>query len=113
MQHRKPKNLHESFDVISRIKELMELRGWSETELSKRSGITQSTISSWLAQHKTPGTVSIERICAGFGITITEFFMTDRDKSVYLTDIQKKLVKASLKLSDKTLERLIRYINSL
>ena len=37
-------------DVLARIIELRDARGWSEYQLAEKSGMAQSTISSWFAK---------------------------------------------------------------
>lgn len=64
------------FDVLSRIKELREARGWSVYHLAKRSGIPQSTIATWYQKNLYPPIDKIEILCQTFGISLTEFFST-------------------------------------
>ena len=61
-------------DVQKRIKDLMELRGWTEYQLAERSGLPQSTISSWYRKNMVPTIPSLEKICTAFGITLSQFF---------------------------------------
>ena len=49
-------------------------RNWSEYQLSQASGISRSTISSWYSKHQTPSVPSLEKICVGLGITLSQFF---------------------------------------
>ena len=62
------------FDVLSRIKELREARGWSVYHLAKLSGIPQSTIATWYQKNLYPPVDKIEILCQTFGIFLTEFF---------------------------------------
>lgn len=62
------------FDVLSRIKELREARGWSVYHLAKLSGIPQSTIATWYQKGLYPPVDKIESLCQAFGISLTEFF---------------------------------------
>ena len=72
-------------------------RSWSEYALAENSGLTQSTISTWRRRNLQPNVASIEKICAGFGITLSQFFQ--EEDSVYLTKEQKKLLDLWAKLS--------------
>ena len=101
------------FDVLERISFLMSERGWSQNELAKRAGMTQSTVSSWYSRNYCPSVPTIERVCKAFGITLTEFFLTDDDHSITLTEKQRKLLLAASKLSDVQLDKLIKLIESL
>ena len=49
-----------TFDVLARIREEQDKRSWSDYELAERSGITQSTISTWYKRGIEPGVCSIE-----------------------------------------------------
>ena len=53
-------------DVLARITKLRLDRGWTEYELAKRSGLPQSTISTWYSKNMLPTVTSLESICKGF-----------------------------------------------
>jgi len=61
-------------DSKSRIKELMEERGWTIYELSKRSGLAQTTISNMWKRNTEPTIPSLRQLCNAFGITLSQFF---------------------------------------
>lgn len=61
-------------DTKTRIKELMDERGWTIYELSKRSGLAQTTISNMWKRNTEPTIPSLRAICNGFGITLAQFF---------------------------------------
>ena len=86
-----------TFDILGRIEQERLSRGWSEYALAENSGLTQSTISTWRRRNLQPNVASIEKICAGFGITLSQFFQ--EEDSVYLTKEQKKLLDLWAKLS--------------
>lgn len=74
-------------DVLKRITELRKDRNWSEYQLSKAADLPQSTISSWYSKEMQPSLSSLEKICAGFGITPSQFF-SDGEGPVYLSKAQ-------------------------
>lgn len=78
-------------DILSAITELREMRGWSEYQLAERSGLPQSTISSWYRKHMIPTVPSLEKICTAFGITLSQLFASG-DDPVSLTDSQRELL---------------------
>lgn len=92
MEREKP-----TFDILGRIEKERAARNWSEYALAENSGLTQSTISTWRRRNLQPNVASIEKICAGFGITLSQFFQ--EEDSVYLTKEQKKLLDLWAKLS--------------
>ena len=61
-------------DVIGRIKQLCQTRGWSYYRLAKESGITYSTLNTLLRKAYCPAVPTLCRICDGFGITLEQFF---------------------------------------
>lgn len=67
------------FDILGKINAERNLRGWSEYHLAEKSGLTQSTISTWKKRNIEPSVASIEKICNGFGITLAEFFHDERE----------------------------------
>ena len=79
-------------DVLSAITTYREERGWTEYQLAERSGLPQSTISSWYRKNMIPTIPSLEKICAAFGITLSQLF-AEGDTPVSLTNSQQKLLE--------------------
>ena len=69
------------FDVLARIDQEKKVRNWTDYALAKNSNIPQSTISSWYRKDIIPSIASIEKICDGFGMTLSEFFYLPTDDS--------------------------------
>ena len=61
-------------DVLQEITKLRLERGWSEYELAKNTGLSQSTISTWYGKGQVPTIQTLEKVCRGFGITLSQFF---------------------------------------
>ena len=78
-------------DILERILEERKKRNWSEYQLAQNSGITQSTISTWYRKHMQPSISSLEKICSGFGITLSEFFSDS--EAVELSSEQIEILK--------------------
>ena len=60
--------------VHNRINELCEERGWSSYKLAKECGIPYSTYYNTISRNTIPKLETIEKICEGFDITLSEFF---------------------------------------
>lgn len=60
--------------IIKRMEELRQKQNMSYYELSKRAGMTQSSISNLISRQCTPKISTLEKICDGFGITLAQFF---------------------------------------
>ncbi len=79
-------------DVLQTITEYREARGWTEYQLAEKSGLPQSTISSWYRKGMVPTIPSLEKICTAFGITLSQLFAGE-DDAVLLSPAQKKLLE--------------------
>lgn len=78
-------------DILEIIKRDREARGWSEYQLAERSGLPQSTISSWYIKGMTPSFASLEKICDAFGVTLSQFF-AEGDTRIALTPSQREML---------------------
>lgn len=78
-------------DILSVITQYREERGWTEYQLAERSGLPQSTISSWYRKKIIPTVPSLEKICMAYGITLSQLF-AEGDDLVALTATQQKLL---------------------
>lgn len=90
-------------DVLQEITRLRMERGWSEYELAKNAGLSQSTISTWYRKGQVPTIQTLEKVCRGFGITLSQFF-AEGDDAIFLTQAQKELLDNWSILSPKQRE---------
>ena len=100
-------------DAKARIKELMAERNWSEYRLAIASGLSQSTVANIFNRNTTPSVATLESICAGFGITLAQFFA--EGDMVELTAEQKEMFLAWSSLSKdqkEVLNQLIRVMKA-
>lgn len=86
-------------DILSTISAYREDRGWTEYQLAERSGLPQSTISSWYRKNMVPTITSLEKICNAFGITLSQLF-SEGEAPVSLTASQKKLLERWSRLNE-------------
>ena len=96
-------------DTHARLHQLLEKRGWTEYKPSKECGLAQSTIGNIFRRNTVPSIATLETICKGFGITMSQFFaetdmieMTPDMKAlldcwIYLTPNQKSAAIQMLK----------------
>ena len=87
-------------DILSTITAYRQARGWTEYQLSERSGLPQSTISSWYRKNMVPTVPSLEKICEAFGITLSQLFAGD-DTPIVLTAKQKEMLERWDRLNDE------------
>ena len=52
----------------------MEERGWSAYRLAQRAGLSQSAISNLFHRGTLPSIPTLEAICGGMGLTLSQFF---------------------------------------
>ena len=97
-------------NVIERMNQLMEERGWSVYKLAQQSGLSVSTLAHIYRRHTTPSLSTLEAICKAFGITLSQFFsegdtlfpLTVEQKQLFdtwanLTPAQKELIRALIR----------------
>ena len=61
-------------DVLDRLRELLRERSWTEYRLAKECGLSESTIHNIYRRNAQPSIYTLETICKGFGITLSQFF---------------------------------------
>ena len=100
--------------VQQRIIELMRERGWTEYRLAKKCGLSQSTIANIYRRDTVPSIATLEVICNGFGITLSQFFAAEEmveltpdlkavfDSWVNLTPEQKAAALQMLRAMDQS-----------
>lgn len=79
-------------DVLASIERLRIERGWTEYYLAERVGLPQSTISTWYRKNMIPTLPSLEKICNGLGITLSQLF-AEGEEAVSLTENQRVLLE--------------------
>ena len=91
-------------DAKARIRELMAERKWSEYRLAIASGLSQSTVANIFNRNTTPSIATLESICAGFGITLAQFFA--EGEMVEMTEEQREMFSAWSTLTKEQKEAL-------
>ena len=95
-------------DIIERIKELRDARGWSTNQLALEAELTQSTLASLLnpKQNSLPSLETLMRLCNAFGITPAQFFL-EEEQSELVSAQEKLLLEQFRKLSDQKREAVL------
>ncbi len=63
--------------TLTRIRELLEQRNWSLYKLSQEANIPYSSLNSLFQKNNQPTLTTLEKICIGFHISVSEFFYDD------------------------------------
>ncbi len=98
--------------IINRIRQLCERKHMSMYALSKRSGISQSSLSNLMKRGSTPSFFTLDRICDGLGITLAQFFSDERE-ILDLTEEQKKVLQAWDRLTDREKQAVAIYVRGM
>lgn len=99
--------------ILDKITEMRVARHWSEYQLAEKSGLTQSTISSWYRKDLVPSIPSLTKICDAFGITLSQFFLDDSNEVVLLNKPQMELIDAASKLDETQYKALVHFLKTL
>ena len=91
-------------DALERVRQMMDERHWTEYRLAKETGLPLSTITNMFRRQNAPTIPTLEMICQGFGITLSQFFAR-QSNMVELTQEQMAMFQrwATLTKEQKTL----------
>lgn len=99
--------------ALERVQQLIDERHWTPYRLSKESGLPQSTVTNLFNRNYDPSITTLEAICGGLGITMSQFFA--EGELVELTPEQKRFFNdwAVLSPEDKLLvEQLVKKLKT-
>lgn len=98
-------------DLQGKIRALMEARGWTVYRLAKESGVSWSTVRNMFNRNTEPTVPTLEALCKGLGITLTELLLgTDYPE---LNDQQKELLARWEQLSPNDKELYLDLLRSM
>ena len=95
--------------ILDKIVDYRLRRGWTEYMLSVRSALPQSTISCWYCKGTAPTVASLQKICAAFGITMSQLFAEGNEVGS-LTDGQMRILNCWDLFSDGQKETFLRLL---
>jgi len=98
--------------IAKRIKELCEKKHMSMYALSQKTNISQSSLSNLMKRGSIPTFFTLDRICEGLGITLSQFFAEDHEKRD-LTQEQKRVLETWDGLSDKEKKAVVTYVRGM
>lgn len=78
-------------DILGRITAQRISRNWTEYQLAQKSGIPQSTISTWYRKKMLPTLSSLDKICRAFDMTMAQF-LSENDGLTEITPDQRELL---------------------
>ena len=61
-------------DVHEKLQYLLDERGWTKYQLARKCGLSDATIANIFRRNTMPSIPTLEAICQGYGITLSQFF---------------------------------------
>ncbi len=99
-------------DILAAVTAYRQARGWTEYQLAERSGLPQSTISSWYRKNMIPTLPSLDKICKAFGITLSQL-LAEGSEPVALTESQRELLQRWSRLNEKQQAALLQLLDQM
>lgn len=105
----------ENNSTLIRIQELCKQRGWSLYKLAKESDIAYSSLNNIFLRNTQPTIPTLEKICNGFGIKLSEFFSDSPSAttSSVLSAEEEELISCYRSISKSNKKLLKEFINFL
>lgn len=102
--------------INDRLFAVMKEQSVGIRELSRRTGITASTISDWNTKHTNPSSDKISIICEALNIS-TSFLLTGKEENRFsdfaISDSEKYLIEMYRSFDSKRQARLLSYIEKM
>ena len=98
-------------NLQSKIRALMEERGWTVYRLAKESGVSWSTIRNMFDRNTEPTVPTVEALCKGLGITLEALLLGEGFTA--LDDEQKDLLSKWSTLTAENKKIMITLLNKL
>ena len=61
-------------DIHEKLQQPLDERGWTKYQRARRSGLRDATIANIFRRNTMPSIPTLEAICKGYGITLSQFF---------------------------------------
>ena len=87
-------------NVLNRIKELQNERGWTNYQLSQEAALNSSTIENMFLRQTMPSMATLAAICEAFDISLSQFFC--ETENIYMTNDEITVIKKYRKLTKKS-----------
>ena len=99
--------------ALVKIQELMDERKWTIYKLAKEANIPYSSLNSLFLKNNQPTISTLEKICSGFHITMSEFFEEDtpyRVQSYQFSEDELSIIEMYQSLNQHNKRLLLAYI---
>lgn len=78
-------------DILNRIRQLKDERGWSNYRLAKEAGISENVLNNLFRLNNQPTIPTLEALCKGFSLSLSQFF-AEGNEAVVLNGEQKEML---------------------
>ena len=99
-------------DILGRIKQLRDARGWSNYRLAKEAGMHEGSLNNLFRMNYQPTIPTLEIICKGLGITLTQFF-AEGNEAVVLNEEQREMLDLWDMLSNAQKAALMEFLKTM
>ena len=102
-------------DVIKRIQDLLQFKHWTAYKLAKEADISYSNLNNILNRKSCPSIATLEKICIGFDISLSEFFTFKENPLLdnQISETHQDMINSYESLSAKNKELLLAYLRGL
>lgn len=69
-------------DVPARLKQLMDERNMNVYAVAQASGVSWQTVKNLFTLTSNPSVGTLQKICRGLGVTMSQFFATEEDGNI-------------------------------
>lgn len=84
--------LNEQVDIAANVFAQRYTRGWNQSELARRAGVSRSTLNNLETYRKTPSMVTLRKLALAFGVPLAELLSEGRP-SITVDGEERKLGK--------------------
>ncbi|MBE6658863.1 MAG: helix-turn-helix transcriptional regulator [Ruminococcaceae bacterium] len=98
-------------DPNEKLRKLLDQSGWTEYRLARKAGLSDSTIINIFKRNTVPSIPTLEAICRGFGITLSQFFA--EGEMVEITPELQEIFRAWLYLTPEQKEALLHLLDTM
>lgn len=98
--------------ILKKIQSYMKVKNWSIYKLAKESDVPYSSLNSMFLKNTQPTIPTLEKICCGLGISMSDFFENgnkDNLSFIHIEEDEKELLYLYNNLSTGDKERFLYY----
>lgn len=99
-------------EILDRIAQLRNKRGWSNYRLAKEAGISENSLNNLFRRNNLPTIPTLESICKGLGITLSQFF-AEGGEPIELSESQREMLQTWNALNEEQKNTLLEFLKKI